>query len=181
MSSPRSPAVAPVPSSRPWSNENIFGHVAHRACVDLPAFGALKSLISHRGLQAMRRKHSLKLNRRSYKKHLKTVPFPLRPIATTKRMGFGSRSRKGNRRVPPPLSSLPLPMMEYFPSKGDLAPLRHSFPPPERMEELKPPLLVSPSLPEPLVLDPDISLKDRWESLVSPEGKVDKFAVGLAT
>ena len=72
-------------------------------------------------------------------------------------------------------------MKEYFPSKGDRPPLRHSFPPPERMKELNPPLLVSPSLPDPLVLDPDKSLEDRWKSLVSPEGEVDKFAVGLAT
>ena len=180
-SSPRSPAVVPVLSSKPWSNENFSGHVAHRTCVDLPAFGARKSIRSHRRLQAKKHKHSLNLHRRSHKKRLNPVPFPLRPISTSKWMGCGSRSRKANRRVPPPLSSLPLPMMEYFPSKGDLAPLRHSFPPPERMEELKPPLLVSPSLPEPLVLDPDMSLKDRWESLVSPEGKVDKFAVGLAT
>ena len=74
-------------------------------------------------------------------------------------------------------------MVEYFPSKGDLPPLRHSFPPPERMEELKPPLLVSPSLPDPWVLDQDMSMRDRWESLIYPlpDGKEDWVAVDLAT
>ena len=72
-------------------------------------------------------------------------------------------------------------MVEYFQSEGDPPPLRTSFPPPDRREELRPPLLVSPSLPDPWVLDQSLSMRDRWESLRCPsKNKPDWVAVGLA-
>jgi len=180
-SSRRSPAVVPAPSFRSGSAQKFSGPGVRRSQVDLPAFGTLKSLVSYKAFNPKRLRRYHNLSKRTPRKSLAILPFPARPPATRKRMGFRRGSSKEMRRVPPPLSSLPLPMKEYFPSKGDLAPLRHSFPPPERMEELNSPLLVSPSLPDPLVLDPDMSMKDRWESLVSPEGKIDTFAVNLAT
>ena len=89
----------------------------------------------------------------------------------------GSRGDPG--KVNPP--DLPLAMVEYFPSKGDLPPLKTSFPPPPQKEKLRPPLLVSPSLPGPRSLDQSLSMRDRWESLRgSISNKPDRVAVSMA-
>ena len=79
-------------------------------------------------------------------------------------------------------------MREYFPSRGDRPPPRWAFPPPVLDPDPDPPDLGIFPLLRPWPMDPDLSMRERWESLKFPHQdgkggtvyKVDRVAVDLA-
>ena len=59
-------------------------------------------------------------------------------------------------------------MREYFPSRGDRPPPRWAIPPPVLDPDPDPPDLGNFPLLRPWPMDPDLSMRERWESLKFP-------------